>query len=294
MSQGDSVLEVIESLYPSERVGRPFTQKRLSRERKMGAERFAALVPPGYADLKNKSGDRVYGDYFLWAQLIAHARKTKNDVIWVTNDQKDDWVDPKTEKFYPELTDEFVARTGQLIVLYKSGEFVEEAKRRLVSMQETDEEIEEVARELDRQGKFDLASYLLRDAGIASLSDIAENSYSKLNLSNILGKDFNERVGLTNLVNGLTADRLGYVPTSLISMLANESTATAGLGSLALSAGRIVNQLDKPPGALAQVALRLALEERERREALQRDAAGVQWQAPEINESESQEDDDRD
>ncbi|NQX36450.1 PIN domain-containing protein [Herbiconiux sp. VKM Ac-2851] len=161
----DAVLLEIEGLYPAARRGKAFKPKRLSRERRLGAERIAHLVPPGWADAATKEGDRIYGDYFVWRQTMDHARAIKRDVILVTNDTKRDWADPNTKKFHPELTDEFVAETGQQLLIYRTGDFVKEAKRQLKSLViETEEGIAEAAREVDehveRDSATDVAKYV--------------------------------------------------------------------------------------------------------------------------------------
>lgn len=125
----DQVLAAVEKLYSSGNVGAPFSSDALSRHRQLGAERTAAQQPPGYADAKDKSGDRVYGDYFLWAQLLDYAEAEARDVILVTDDEKADWRASKGVA-RPELLDEFHARTRKLIRIYNSQDFLlEESKR---------------------------------------------------------------------------------------------------------------------------------------------------------------------
>jgi len=52
--------------------------------------RFDHKIPPGYEDAK-KDGNRGCGDYILWRQLLDEATRRKVPVLFVTNDQKDDW-----------------------------------------------------------------------------------------------------------------------------------------------------------------------------------------------------------
>ncbi|TAJ47313.1 MAG: hypothetical protein EPO52_12500 [Herbiconiux sp.] len=213
-SRGDPVLKVVEELFPVERIGPAFKETQLSKHRKLGLERYAAQVPPGWADLDSKTGDRVFGDYFLWVQTMRYAMKTKQDVILVTNEQKADWADAK-KKFHPELFSEFFIETGRQLLIFRPGEFVEEAKSRL-GVGGTPEDIDDAVRELDEQAEESLAESLLsssagaiiqrlnesigglsrsRDlSGIGGLSDSA-SIYARLGLDRKIGAEHIKSLG---------------------------------------------------------------------------------------------------
>lgn len=63
-----------------------------------GKKRYEVQIPPGYEDAirKDKKGTQIFGDLFLWKEIINHARTTKKPIIFVCNDLKEDWC-VKTE-----------------------------------------------------------------------------------------------------------------------------------------------------------------------------------------------------
>lgn len=99
-----------------------------------GLKRFAARVPPGYMDGKDKADqlpERGTGDYLLWEQTLRHvsALPQSEAFVLVTNDAKEDWrisiLEPKrrTLGVRPELVTEAIARTGRRFVLLQQNDF---------------------------------------------------------------------------------------------------------------------------------------------------------------------------
>jgi hypothetical protein len=87
--QSDKVLDSITALLDG-KVGAPYPDDRLRDLEAEARERFKQQIPPGYEDAK-KDENRDCGDYILWRQLIDEAIRRKIPVLFVTNDQKDDW-----------------------------------------------------------------------------------------------------------------------------------------------------------------------------------------------------------
>ncbi|MGW3467150.1 PIN domain-containing protein [Saccharopolyspora sp. NPDC000995] len=127
----DPVLEKMAQLF-SDRVGPPFTDIEKERLQSTAEERYTSKIPPGYKD-SQKSGDAKYGDFILWSQLINHAKETEQDVLFVTDDSKEDWwqkVDGKMLGPRPELRDEFLRETGRIFYAYSSVRFLEKFAER--------------------------------------------------------------------------------------------------------------------------------------------------------------------
>ena len=59
---------------------------------KEGKIRYEHLIPPGYKDI-DKSGTSVYGDLFLWKEILEYANGNDENVVFITNDEKEDWWD---------------------------------------------------------------------------------------------------------------------------------------------------------------------------------------------------------
>ncbi|MBD2094177.1 DUF4935 domain-containing protein [Trichocoleus sp. FACHB-591] len=76
------------------RVGQPYSEENLSKFYKESERRFKEKHPPGYMDAEGnnkKEPPECYGDVIIWFQLIDYAREQKKPLIFVTDDQKEDW-----------------------------------------------------------------------------------------------------------------------------------------------------------------------------------------------------------
>lgn len=71
-------------------------------------ERYKKKIPPGFLD-KDKENENAAGDYIIWSSMLA----LQDDVLFVTNDMKNDWVVHKPVlKARRELVEEFYEKTG--------------------------------------------------------------------------------------------------------------------------------------------------------------------------------------
>ena len=87
----DPILLRLESILV-DKVGPPFSEDDLRTNVKEGHRRVDAKIPPGFKD-KDKKGDDVVGDFFVWIQTLREAARRKVDtLIFVTSDSSgDDW-----------------------------------------------------------------------------------------------------------------------------------------------------------------------------------------------------------
>lgn len=117
------------------KVGEDFSSENLYKLYKEGEIRYAHQVPPGYMDLPQKKdqGERaLYGDLIVWKQTIEKAKETNRDVIFVTDDKKNDWFEAKVKgkRSGPrkELLREFSKESdGQKILIYNQESFLKYA-----------------------------------------------------------------------------------------------------------------------------------------------------------------------
>lgn len=131
----DDILERIEELF-SDKVGDPFSEDEISDLVKIGEERFSKKIPPGFKDA-NKTDNteksiRRFGDFFVWKQIINYSKETKQSVILVTDDRKEDWwtrFKGKTLQPRPELIREFKKETENSFHMYQSDRFLEFARK---------------------------------------------------------------------------------------------------------------------------------------------------------------------
>ena len=123
----DSLLRRLLAIFDG-KVGAPYDDARLAATIKEAESRFKAKVPPGYMDEDEKEGDRRYGDYVLWSQLMDHATTESCSIIFVTSEKKEDWWEKKDHLTLGprlELLEEFARKTGQKIHIYSTERFLE-------------------------------------------------------------------------------------------------------------------------------------------------------------------------
>ncbi|MET9260833.1 PIN-like domain-containing protein [Amycolatopsis sp. NPDC004079] len=125
--QSDSVLIAVGELYDG-RVGDGFDDETLAEIYKEGESRYKNKVPPGFLDSR-KGGNRMYGDLVLWKEIIAYSAEKKVDVLFVTDDAKEDWWWKSQGEILgplPDLRQEFHKETGRLFYAYSPVKFIEE------------------------------------------------------------------------------------------------------------------------------------------------------------------------
>lgn len=133
----DDILSKIESLFEN-KVGDEYSDETLKSLFKEGEERFANKIPPGFKDSgKKDDGEkeiRKYGDFIVWKQTMEKSKDSKQAIILVTDDRKEDWwvrFKGKTVSPRPELIKEFKEFTSQSFHMYQSDRFLEFAREYL-------------------------------------------------------------------------------------------------------------------------------------------------------------------
>jgi hypothetical protein len=119
--------ERIASLFEG-RVGKPFSTEELNAIYHEGKDRFAAELPPGYADRKDKPEPRCYGDLVIWKAVIAHIGGQKRPCLMVTADVKEDWflrISGRTIGPRPELIAEMAEAAEQRFYMYSTAQFLQ-------------------------------------------------------------------------------------------------------------------------------------------------------------------------
>lgn len=86
----DAVLKRLEALSLN-RIGSPLNDDAQKQALKEAARRREERIPPGYSEKKTVPGLQA-GDYILWRQLMSEASAHGRPVLFVTNEQKEDWV----------------------------------------------------------------------------------------------------------------------------------------------------------------------------------------------------------
>jgi hypothetical protein len=161
----DTVIERLSDLFNG-RVGSPYEEVEYNERIKEAKIRFANEVPPGFKDSASKKGDRQFGDFLLWRQLLDYADQHKKPLIFVTSEQKEDWWERASGKTIgprQELLREYFKTTGKRLLFYQTDRFLEFASKKIgqADVAEAVEEIRDVA---------------MRDSGSNPLVKIREQS----------------------------------------------------------------------------------------------------------------------
>ena len=120
----DDILQRI-VIFFTDKVEPNFTEEKLKEIFTEGEKRYDEKVPPGFED-KKKSGNNKYGDLIIWKQMIALSKKLEKDIIFITDDQKEDWWNihnGKTISPHPLLQIEFSKETSKKIYFYTAERF---------------------------------------------------------------------------------------------------------------------------------------------------------------------------
>lgn len=107
-----------------------FSEEELQQIYKEGEERYTKdpPQPPGYKDIgkrnkKNYVKNSEYGDLVIWKEIIRYAKNNNVDIIFVINDDKEDWKNKDTFDLRHELVDEFNSETNHSIFSITSCDF---------------------------------------------------------------------------------------------------------------------------------------------------------------------------
>lgn len=165
------------------KVGEDFSSENLYKLYKEGEIRYAHHVPPGYMDLPQKKdqGERaLYGDLIVWKQTIEKAKESNRDVIFVTDDKKNDWFEAKVKgkRSGPrkELLREFSKESdGQKILIYNQESFLKYANDYLKAdiKEESIKEVKDVSIAVGTNHKVNkkYSKELFREYGILTDND---------------------------------------------------------------------------------------------------------------------------
>lgn len=136
-------------------VGEDFDDSELKKIYVEGKARYENKIPPGYRDYSEKKKEmerRLYGDLIIWKQIMVIAKSKDKDIIFITDDNKEDWYNPvhhgETKRARLELIKEFALNTGgKRIMLYNQDTFLHYIEHYLGTKvrKETKDEIKEVS-----------------------------------------------------------------------------------------------------------------------------------------------------
>lgn len=128
----DTILTQLSNLF-NDAIGDDFPEGEKPEIKIQAEERKSNKVPPGYLD-DDKDGERPYGDYYLWRQILEYAKIERKPVVFVTSERKEDWweiISGKTIGPRSELMKEANLISGQRVLIYHTELFLKYALERL-------------------------------------------------------------------------------------------------------------------------------------------------------------------
>lgn len=121
-------------------IGDEITGDEYEEMKKEGVNRIQNKIPPGYMD----SDKEENGDYYIFYSMIKYAQENKKDIIFVTDDTKEDWfikiLGEKKGGDY-RLLNEFYKKTGRLMLIYTSDGFLRAYQENINKEQIVNEEV---------------------------------------------------------------------------------------------------------------------------------------------------------
>lgn len=181
------------------KIGCGFDEEKLKEIFKEGESRYKEKIPPGYMDkvkdevkdknehqclTENDKKSRVYGDLLIWKQIIEKSKQDNKNVIFITNDSKEDWwklEGPNTLGPRGELIKEFEKETSCFFYMYGPDRFLKFAQEYLdVKVnKEALEEIQEIKEEDEKKNlKNTVMARDLRGFVDSNNNSIFENDFS--------------------------------------------------------------------------------------------------------------------
>jgi len=85
--ENDEILKRVMSIFG---VGDDFSEEHKLLALEEGKRRVENKIPPGYMDV-DKGGERPYGDYYMWLQILNKSKADKKPIVLITSEEKEDW-----------------------------------------------------------------------------------------------------------------------------------------------------------------------------------------------------------
>lgn len=183
--ENDELREELSDLLEG-KVGQPYSEEELENIYQKAEKRFSYKKPPGYKD-DQKPVPRRYGDVVLWFQLIDYARVQQKPLIFVTDDNKEDWwIKYKGESLEPrpDLIQEILTEVGGekfQFYMYHSDQFLDYAEKflGLPSQPEAVKEAREIILQNSLDKRIPVESDYLRSVGYDSSIQVLEIEFQK-------------------------------------------------------------------------------------------------------------------
>lgn len=171
----------------------------------------------GYKD--SSKPENCAGDYFIWLQMLDVAKKQNKNLIFITEDNKNDWWQFSTKRerigARPELLKEFTRETGgKLFQIYNLESFLNlygKHKNKKID-KEVEKEVKSVGDDKDEDDIFDRYPRLFEALRNANIPKINNTEYSNLitNLDKITLQNNRNFINLPENIS-ISPDTISYL-----------------------------------------------------------------------------------
>lgn len=141
------------------RIGDGFKVHEIVKILEEGEIRFKNLIPPGFEDTSKDNGNR-FGDLLIWKEIISKSKKESADIVFVTEDVKGDWDNPKSRKL---LYQEFHEETGRYVQVLKLEDY-----QNVYNQKPPTKRVSEALAQLDEN----------REKYISSMNELSKNIFA--------------------------------------------------------------------------------------------------------------------
>lgn len=125
----DPYLDELFSIYEN-KIGKPYSKEKLEEIIKEGKTRYSEKIPPGYKDDKKEESIKKYGDFIIWKEILTYAEEKKKNIIFVTNDEKEDWYEQLPTTLDLQKKEKKAGKGNQYLI----NEFIEKTKKNILIM----------------------------------------------------------------------------------------------------------------------------------------------------------------
>lgn len=155
-----------------------YTEDEFKSIKEEGLRRFADKIPPGYMDDEKEEN----GDYYIFKSLMDYCKRNKKDLIFITNDKKEDWFRNISGIKEPreELLNEFYKETGQKLLILDFDNFIKNDVifKKKISEEVASEiyEINKLQEKMSIRGIQRIQKYLYLISKFKTIEEIQNNS----------------------------------------------------------------------------------------------------------------------
>lgn len=161
----DPILHQIASIF-DDVIWEKYTGEEIKEKEKEGEERFKNYIPPWFKD-NNKNSQKKYWDLLLRFQIIDKAESMWKDIIFISDDQKEDrWLKANNKPIMPHpiLKREILEKTGGRcnFHMYTGAEFLEKWEL------------------YNKKSKISISKQMIKSAHLMAYEEELEEDFSKI------------------------------------------------------------------------------------------------------------------